>query len=187
MNIRIVSILGGIALLFSANLVYAGGSPKPVKLSGNFGCTFINTAITFDGGLNFASESTCSGHDTFGIYNAQAIAAYYLPTPPTDCTAPDGSAGVVYTLEFATTSSTYNFSNQQFWAHSFTGSLCSSLTTGANTGSTTYTVDGGTGFFTGATGSATANVTGSYLYAAGAEQTGYFGRSTGTETGTITP
>lgn len=190
MKTRILGILGGIALLLLAGSVYAGGfpsGPKPVKVFGTFGCTFINTAITFDGGLNFATESTCSGHDNFGIYNNQNIEAYYLPTPPTDCTAPDGSAGVVYVLEFSTSASTFNFSNDQVWSYSFTGSTCQSLTTGAFSGSTTYTADGGTGFFTGATGTDTANVTGSYLYAAGAGQTGYFGRNTGTETGTITP
>lgn len=188
MKIRVLGILAGIALLLSADLVYAGDFPKrPVRVYGNFGCTFINTAITFDGGVNFASESTCSGHDPFGIYNNQTIAAYYLPTPPTDCTAPDGSAGVVYVLEFATGATTYNFSSDQVWDYSFTGSDCLSLTTGVSAGSTTFTTDGGTGFFTGATGTVTVPFTGSYLYAAGAGQTGYFGRTSGTVAGTITP
>ncbi len=49
MKIRILGLLGGIALLLSAGSVYAGGPPpKPVKVSGTFGGTFMNSSITFD-------------------------------------------------------------------------------------------------------------------------------------------
>ncbi len=185
MKTKILGILGGIALLLSANQVYATGSPKPVKYSAAFGCSFISTAITFDGGMNFASNTTCTGHDTFGIFNNQGIDAYYYDGG--DCTAPDGTPGYHFTLEFATSANTYNFGSDQTWNYSLTGNLCSSPTTLSFGGSTTYTVSGGAGFFTGATGTVTVPFTGSFLYVAGAGQTGNFGRNTASATGTVTP
>ena len=187
MKTRILGVFSGIALLLSAGSVYAGGPPpKPVKYLSAFACTFISTAITFDGGLNFASDNTCTGHDTFGIFNSQGIDAYYYDGG--DCTAPDGTPGYHFTLEFATSASTYNFGSDQTWYYSVTGNLCSSPTTLSFGGSITYTISGGSGFFTGATGTVTAPFTGSFLYAAaGAGQTGNFGRFTGSATGTITP
>ena len=107
-------------------------SPKPVRVFGNFGCSFISTAvsaISFDG-VNGATAVTCTGHDTFGIYNQQGVAYYVLPpatVTPTTCTAPDGTAGIEYTLVFAEFVNTYNFSNDQVWGYSFNGYDCFSI------------------------------------------------------------
>ena len=209
MKIRILGILGGIALLLSGGSVYAGGRPpKPVKVSGTYGGTFINAPITFDG-YNYAVVNNWMGRDSFGIYNGQRIDAYLmtdpstgLPITGTPCTAPDGTAGVSYLLEFAEFVNTYNFKNDQIWGYSVDGSLCASNTTGSNGESEVFTILGGTGLFTGATGSVTnnqSNVVGTlyygdfppfppyYLpYGSSPLATGEFGQVTGTTTGTIT-
>lgn len=148
------------------------GGPKPVKVFGTFGCSFICTPITFDG-VNYASDDPCTGHYNFGIYNGQTMVAYLtidvstgLPITGPACTAPDKTAGESFPLVFAEFVDTYNFNNDQIWGYSFTGSICFSNTTGSFSGSTTYTIDGGAGFFTGATGTVTDNfspVTG-FLY-----------------------
>jgi len=179
MKTQILGILGGIALLLAAGSVYAG-SPRPVKYLAASGCTFISTGITFDGGINFASEDTCTSNDNFGFPSTQGLSAYYDTL--TTCTAPDGTPGELFGLEFSTFASTYLFVNDQIWTYSFDGSICASDFTGAFAGSTTYTTYGGTGRFTGATGTSTFNATGSYL-----DRQGNFGRYTSTGTGTITP
>ncbi len=179
MKIRILGILGGIALLLSAGSVYAR------SVSGNFGCSSISTNITFDGGANYAVELNCTGHDNFGNYSGQVISAYY--NDGGSCTAPDGTPGGHFTLEFSTGVGTYNFNNDQIWAYSFNGSECLSLS-GAIRGSTVYTINGGAGQFAGATGTETNKGKGSFLYYPnGAGQTGSFAQITGTVTGTVTP
>ena len=103
MKIRILGILGGIALLLSAGSVYAGGDPpKPVKVSGTYAGSFINAPITFDG-VNIAGLNNWMGHDNFGNYIGQRLNAYLftdvstgLPITGPACTAPDGTAGVSF-------------------------------------------------------------------------------------------
>jgi len=205
MKTRILGLLGGIALLLLAGSAYAGGPggppPKPVKVFGTYGGTCINTSITFDG-VNYAVLNNWTGHDNFGIYNGQRIDAY-LMTPGTPCTAPDGTPGVSFVLEFAEFVNTYNFSNDQIWGYSVTGSICESNTTGSNGESNVYTILGGAGLFTGATGTVTikqSNVVGTLYYApympfppyylpqgSSPLATGLFCQVTGTATGTITP
>ena len=201
MKTKILGILG-IALLLSAGSVYAGGfpgGPKPVKVFGPVACSFINAPITFDG-VNYASYANCTGHDNFGIYNSQGIEAYLtidpstgLPLLGTPCTAPDKTAGESFPLEFTEFVDTYNFNNDQIFGYSFTGNFCVSDTTASYGGSTEHTIIGGTGIFTGATGTDTVNFSGSFLYymntgfPPGTGQTGYFGQDTATITGTITP
>ena len=184
------------------------GGPKPVKVFGTFGCSFICTPITFDG-VNYASDDPCTGHYNFGIYNGQTMVAYLtidvstgLPITGAPCTAPDGTAGESFSLEFAEFVNSYNFKPDVIWGYSLTGSLCDSNTTGSNGDSEVFTILGGTGLFTGATGTVTikeSNVVGAlyfapyppfppyYLpYGSSPEATGEFGQVTGTETGTIT-
>ena len=209
MKTRILSILGGVALLLSAGSVYAGGPPpKPVKVFGTYGGTFINAPITFDG-VNGAVTDNWMGHDTFGIYIGQKLNAYLtiepngVPISGPACTAPDGTAGESFVLEFAEFVNTYNFNNDQIWGYSLDGSLCASYTTGSNGESIVYTILGGDGIFTGATGTVTnkqSNVIGDLYYAnyppfppyylpygSSPLSTGSFGQVTGTTTGTITP
>jgi hypothetical protein len=182
----ILGILFGIALLLSAGSVYAGG-PRPVKVFGSFGCTFIsNNAVAFGHGTTEANEVNCTGNDTFGVYNTQHIEADE-PTTGEGCIAPDTTAGLVYPVYFATYAATYNFSNNQILAYSVSGSDCFSTSTNSGSGTRVFTIEGGTGFFTGATGTININYTFSYLFSAGAGQTGSFAQLTGTETGTITP
>ncbi len=204
MKTRILGLLGGIALLLSAGSVYAG---RPVKVSGTYGGTFMNSSITFDGGVNYAGVNNWMGHDNFGNYTGQRIDAYVmtdistgLPITGPACTAPDGTAGVSFPLEFAEFVNTYNFKNDQIWGYSLTGSLCASNTTGSNSESTVFTILGGTGLFTGATGTVTEKqslVVGTLYYLnqpfppynlsyGSYPGTGTFGQITGTITGTIT-
>ena len=208
MKTRILGILGGIALLLSAGSVYGADPPKPVKVSGSYGGTFINVPITFDG-VNGAVLNNWMGHDNFGNYIGQRINAFPftdvstgLPITGAPCTAPDGTAGESFSLEFAEFVNSYNFKPDVIWGYSLTGSLCDSNTTGSNGDSEVFTILGGTGLFTGATGTVTikeSNVVGAlyfapyppfppyYLpYGSSPEATGEFGQVTGTETGTIT-
>ncbi len=209
MKIRILGLLGGIALLLSAGSVYAGGPPpKPVKVSGTFGGTFMNSSITFDGGVNYATSNPWMGHDNFGNYNGQRIGAYLITDPSNGmpitgpaCTAPDGTAGESFVLEFAEFVNTYNFKPDQIWGYSVTGTLCASNTTGSNAESNEFTILGGAGRFTGATGTVTEKesmVVGDLYYLnqpfppynlsyGSYSGTGEFGQITGTITGTIAP
>ena len=62
------------------------------------------------------------------------------------------------------------------------------MSTNSGSGTRVFTIGGGTGVFTGATGTITLSYTFSYLYSGtGAGQTGKFAQLTGTEIGTITP
>jgi len=208
MKTRILSILGGIALLLSAGSVYGADPPKPVKVSGSYGGSFTNAPITFDG-VNGAGVNNWMGHDDFGNYIGQRLNAYLftdvstgLPITGPPCTAPDGTAGETYSLEFALFVSSYNFKPDQLWGYSLTGSLCASNTTGSDSESEEFTILGGSGRFTGATGTVTIKqslVVGVlyysnfppfppyYLpYGSSPLSTGEFGQITGTETGTIT-
>ena len=210
MKTRILSILSGIALLLSAGSVYADKKPpKPVEVSGTYGGTFINAPITFDG-VNTAVLNNWMGDDNFGNYIGQRLNAYSstdvstgLPITGPPCTAPDGTAGESFDLEFAEFVNSYNFKPDQIWGYSVTGSLCGSNTTGSNGESEVFTILGGSERFTGATGTVTIKqslVVGVlyysnfppfppyYLpYGSSPLSTGEFGQITGTETGTITP
>ena len=178
-----LSVVSALALLFLTGWDH-GSDGRSVKFSAAGGCTFTNTAITFDG-VNDASLDTCTESDTFGLAAGQVLGAYY--DSGSSCIAPDGTAGETYTLEFATSASTFTPANDQIFTYSETGTLCTSLTTGAGEGKTTFTVSGGTGRFKGAAGSFVSSFTSSYLYSASAPgQTGYFGRDTYTDSGTIT-
>ena len=183
MKSRVLSVLSAIAMLLLTNPVYAAGA-RSVKFSATGGCTFTNSTITFDG-VNYASISTCTESNSFGLATGQVIGAYYDSGPA--CTAPDGTAGETYTLEFATGAGTFAAFNDQIFSYSSTGTLCTSVTTGAGAGKTTFTVSGGTGRFKNATGSFVSSLSSSYLYSAGPGQTGYFGRDTYSNNGTITP
>jgi hypothetical protein len=208
MKTRILGILGGIALLLSAGSVYAGGPPpKPVKVSGTYGGSAMNWPnIAFDG-VNTAALNNWMGHDNFGNYIGQRLNAYLMTDPSTGmpitgppCTAPDGTAGESFVLEFAEFVNTYNFKPDQIWGYSFNGSICESNTTGSNDESEVFTILGGSGLFTGATGTVTIKqslVVGTLYYLnqsfppynlsyGSYSGTGWFGQITGTETGTIT-
>jgi hypothetical protein len=182
MKTRIFGIFGALALLLSAGSVFAFDQ-RPFRYNGTFGCSFVNNA-----GLNFGSgnvtDTTCTGQDTFGLNNNQTLGSDG-PAEGT-CTAPDGTLGTQYPLFFATFVNTYNFSGDQLWTSSVTGSQCISQTTGSLSGTRAYTINGGSGFFTGATGTINVTYTGSYL-GLPAGSTGYFGHVTGTSSGTITP
>jgi hypothetical protein len=149
MKSRTLSVFSAIALLLLTNSVYADGG-RPVKFSAAGGCTFTNTTITFDG-VNYASISTCTQSDNFGLAAGQVIGACY--DSGSACTAPDGTAGETYTLEFATAASTYTPFYDQIFSYSQTGTICTSLSTGVGGGKTAFTVSGGTGRFKSAAGS----------------------------------
>ncbi len=102
------------------------------------------------------------GHDDFGDYIGQRLNAYLFTDPTTGlpitgppCTAPDGTAGETYSLEFALFVNSYNFKPDQLWGIFPHGHPCGSNTTGSNSESEEFTVLGGSGRFTGATGTIT--------------------------------
>jgi hypothetical protein len=185
MKTRIVGIFGALALLLSTGSVFAFDQ-RPIRYSGTFGCSFVNNAgLGFGTGSGNVTDTTCTGQDTFGLNNNQTIGADVSPSTET-CTAPDGTPGTLNVLFYATFVNTYNFSGDQLWTTSVTGSQCISQTTGSLGGSRQYTIIGGSGFFTNATGTINVTYTGSYL-ALPVGSTGYFGHVTGTSSGTITP
>ena len=112
-NFGILGILGGFVLLLSA-----GSAPRPRAETGQ-SFRDLRLHVHFQQPLSSSpmgrvkqTSISCTGNNSFGIYNNQHIEADLAATGE-GCTAPDGTAGLVYPLYFATFASTYNFTSDQ--------------------------------------------------------------------------
>jgi hypothetical protein len=103
------------------------------------------------------------------------------------CTAPDGTTGTLFDLVRSDAADTWKMGQIYFIAGPTPGSQCVSSTTGSNGGSIVYTITGGSGAFTGVSGSTTLPFTGQTLAAGGTPpgSGGIFGAGQFTFSGTI--
>jgi hypothetical protein len=184
--LSIVSVLALVLVLILASESLA----KATTVKGSGSATFIsNSTFSYDGTPGDASVNTGSAKDNLGgQYTFQSVAEYGAATATT-CTAPDGTAGLQYDLVASNTVVTYN-SGQAYSSAvpSSSNKQCLSNTTGSFSGTTTYTVNGGTGKFATASGSVTITFTGTTLAAPGTPPGagGFFGADQFTETGSVT-
>ena len=182
---------GGLAFL----VLLAVGSnayARTIKYQGSGAGTFVTAAFTYDGAAP-ASIFTAMDKDNLGGAGTFQCISEFVPTA-TACTAPDKTAGVIFDLVQSDCAGQYTQGQFQFSgtfakaAGTADGTQCVSSTTTSAGGSTTYTVTGGEGNLTGASGTFTVTYTGNTLAAPGSPPgaDGLFGAIPFTATGSIT-
>lgn len=154
---------------------------KQIRIKGSFAGSFSPSAFDFnsDGqkaGVDFTTSTSNLGSAT------NHCQSEYLPALPTPITCSPG------TLEFPLIAincvSTNTITLEQLFAFYSSGSLCVDPNTGAFTAKVQGDFVGGTGRYTGATGSVQNRTTGFFFVCDPAG--GCFGNETGTFTGTLT-
>lgn len=158
-------------------------TPKPIYVKGYSAGSYINSSFSFDGGVD--SLATQYGFDTAGGPRiSQDISEYY--DSGYSCTASDESIGERLDLYEDVGVTTY-FGGGQVYSYSDDASQCISLTTGVQSGSGTFYTIGGSGKFTGASGSSTVYFTGQQLALPSYPGSGFFGSVQASFSGTSTP
>jgi hypothetical protein len=178
-------------LTFAAGILgasFASGSvalAKTISFIGSGTFTFVTSSFTYDGAapgaLLTGSENTNLGSATFQTVVEQSPSAVA-------CTAPDGSAGTIFNLVQTDTVLALRKGQLYSTAAGAAGNQCISSTTEAGGGSVTYTVTGGSGAFTGASGSYLVTFTSQTLAAPGSPPgaNGLFGAGRFTFNGSLT-
>jgi len=187
-KIRSLSLFFAIGVLGALLVAPQVFAKPPITVKGSGRLTFINANFTYDGAAD-AFQFTGSGKDNVGGTFTSFVVAENAPTS-TACTAPDGSAGVVYTLVQASGVLTYG--TGQVYSAALPSALnitCASSTTGSLGGSTIFGVIGGSGKFAGASGTLAVMLTQQALAAPGTPPgtNGIFGAGQFTTTGSVTP
>ncbi len=172
-----------IGIILGVLLSVASGSveAKELKIQGSFYGAF--SPIDSDGnndGLK-ASLNLVTGRGNLGRFSGHAQSEV-LPPLPAPVTCPAGTVEFPY-LGIAGITTFINKGDQLFSFKGHPGTLCANFATGTFTFQITETYYGGTGQFTGATGSVLTTGSGHYSFCDPAEQC--FGSQTGTFTGTI--
>jgi hypothetical protein len=139
------------------------GGTVPFSGSGTY--TNVNSSFTYDGAAQAAlltgSEKTNIGPSTFQVVSE-------VSPSTVACTAPDGTAGTVFNLVQTDAAGAWPQGQLYFTAvGAAAGSQCVSSTTGSNGGSITYSITGGTGAFTGVSGTTLLKFTGQTLASPG--------------------
>jgi hypothetical protein len=178
---QLITIAAAASLFLAAP---AGAKPStPIYFKGYDAGSATNSSFSFDGddggGLN-----TDYGFDTIGGPNLNQGITEYADSGKS-CTASDGTVGEILDLVDALEVNTY-FNGGQIFYFSDSASECVSLTTGVYTGTVKYSIVGGSGKFTGASGSGTADVMG-LVVAPTAPGSGFFGSFQESLCGTFTP
>jgi hypothetical protein len=177
----------GLGLLLVASNTMAAAAPDakgPVKYKSKGQLTFITAYFSYDGNAA-ALVSQSNGRDTFGPYTSSCVSET-VPTA-SSCTAPDNTAGTVYDLVAANCVTTYGLQGQTFAnAPAATGVECASNTTGVFTQTDDFNIVGGTGAFSGASGSVTSIINGVVTAAPLGGTLGVFGGASFNTTGSIT-
>ncbi len=156
---------------------------KSIAFNGSEAGTYVSADFSFFGGED--SLDTEYGVDTLGGQRiTQAVEEYY--DSGDSCTASDGTIGELFYLSEALGVVTY-FNGGQVFVYSVDGGQCISLSTGVLKGSFKFVILGGTGKFTGASGSGTDYFTGVQLAAPSYPGSGFFGQVQDVFSGTITP
>jgi hypothetical protein len=183
-----LSIIAGVlvAVLATNHNTFAG--TVNVKGSGSF--TSVGANFSFDGTSHPGNPNGTAGQELLigtdnigGPFTGQEIGEYTLDFS-TNCTAPDGTAGVGLGLIQAVRAVTYNQGQLYSFAQGPTTG-CISLSTGEFVETETHTVFGGTAKFGGASGSITLTLTGRVLASPAPPGFGLFTAAAITETGSI--
>jgi hypothetical protein len=154
-----------------------------IAFKGSEAGSYVNTGFSFDGGED--GIDTVYGVDTLGgPHLAQSVSEYY--DSGDSCTASDGTIGELFDLSEALAIITY-FNGGQIYLYSDDGTQCISLTTGVQKGSLDFYIIGGSGKFTGASGSGSTYFTGVELAAPSYPGSGFFGQVQDVFSGTVTP
>ncbi|GEM_PF-4300765 len=181
-NGRVLLGIGIVALIISTAPAALAKKPKTVK--GTSAGSFSTVNFSFDG-AEPGTLSNVTGKDNLnGPFSSQTYAEYGSAGPT--CTAPDGTTGNTYTLVGSWTIITYK-SGELLVAGSQNGSECVSNSTGFFGGTSTYTITGGTGKFTGASGTGTAKFSGVVLFAGTGPAYGLLGTVVTSSTTMLTP
>jgi hypothetical protein len=146
--------------------------------------TFVPSNFSYNGNGD-AGLTTYEGKDNIGgHFTGQDLEQYSFTG--SSCTAPDGSAGSVFVLVQATGVNTYKQGQLYLaGAGAADGSVCASNSTGATQAILTFSVTGGTGQFTNATGSITLTIRAQVL-AFSPSNSGIFGARQATIAGSVT-
>jgi hypothetical protein len=171
-------IAGVIAVLVACSPRALAGT---VNVKGSIAGTSVTANFTFDGVTQALSIISTGSDNIGGPFTSQEIEEDTL-VAASDCTAPDGSAGIVFEPVKEITVATY-IQDQlySFGAGAAAGTTCVSPTTGSFSTTDIHSVFGGTGKFAGASGSFTLRLTGQFFSA----PPSVFGAFQGTETGSI--
>jgi|SRR5579863_302894 len=150
------------ALFASGSAVFANSS----SFTGSGTYTFVTGNFSYDGAAPALVLTGSGNTNALGFITFQTTAED-SPTVTT-CTAPDGSAGTTFAPVQSDSALISKKGILYITAIGATaGSECVSNSTGAASGNTTYTVTGGTGTLTGASGSLLVTFTAQTLAAPG--------------------
>ncbi len=145
--------------------------------------SFVNSSFSFYGGDD--GLNTLYGVDNLGgPHLDQNVSEYY--DSGYSCTASDGTIGEKFDLSEDLAVVTY-FNGGQIFNYADSGSECISLTTGVFNGSADFYVIGGSGKFTGASGSGSTYFSGVELAAPDYPGSGFFGQVQSVYSGSVTP
>jgi hypothetical protein len=169
---------------------FASGSAafaKPALFTGSGTFTFVTANFSYDGAAPALVLTGSENTNRLGFTTFQTTAED-SPTV-TSCTAPDGSAGTTFDLVQTDSALISKQGILYISAVGATaGSECVSNSTGAASGNATYTVTGGTGKLTGASGSLLVTFTSQALAAPGSPpgSNGIFGAGQFSISGSLT-
>jgi hypothetical protein len=153
---------------------------KEIKIKGSFAGSFSPSEFDFNQDGQKTSLNLVTGNGTLGPFTSQSQSEYQFPLPvPVTCP----SDTVEFPLAGSNDVGTHTSTGDQLWSFSSSGTLCVNPSTGVFTFQGTYDYFGGTGRFTGATGSV--QVTGTGLFHICDPAGRCFGNQTGTFTGTL--
>jgi len=149
-NRFIVGVVLGIGLAVAIGSVEAKDK--------QFHASFVGTVTNKDD-LSFngtpGGYGTVAGNSTLGEYTAQLVFEAPPDDPPQTCPLPGGSSGVEFVFVGEVVVLSFAEKEEQLFLRlspSVTSHACLDPTAGVFTGQTTFDVSGGTGRFTGATG-----------------------------------
>jgi hypothetical protein len=170
----------GMTVRFILSVAAGSVEAKQIKVKGSFSGSFSPSDFDFNQDGQKADSNFVTGTGALRRFTGQGQSEYQLPLPaPVTCP----SDTVEVPLMGSNAVSTDTRTGDQLWSFSGSGTLCVNLSTGVFTFQGTYDYFGGTGRFTGASGSVQVKSTGLFHVCDPANRC--FGNATGTFTGTI--
>ncbi len=171
--IAIVAMGAALALMVGVPGAMARPAPRPMKYKGSDAGSYVTVNFSFDGAAE-ATVTTYAGRDNLGgPFTGQSVAEYV--DAKTTCSLPSGGTGEKYTLVGGMSATTYSGTLNQVYAYWTSAVLCVDLSTGAEAGSFTQEIIGGSGKLANVSGTATGTFQGQGLAAPSSPGNGLFG------------